>query len=475
MPFTLLGVSGDDSAGTSDEEQTVGGGTIRTVNKASAQLVTFGKSWWSSTTDSQYLTSRASRRDLWAMLLPLTGLIAILLDAPGDMIIVLDACLSLAFVATTWLPAATLWSDAAIAAMSSAYMIGREIIAPGANSSVEYCRVVMVFSMAMAGVHSVAVGSFLLASTVSALVLQVDQSLEVLATCAYMLLLNIVVERRSAQLVVTAASASTRSGYKTLDFRGAAAFETHYQDASATRIHPPGQVDHIFHAASGSGSPSPLTGTSPTSSLADLWFTWKPSPKLRLPRQKPAQRFEAFEVSPPTAAEHLPPDFADDGRQADPEEGVSLLSKAGRGASSPGSARDEEPALRGVKLNGFILPALNVLYVERRGLTFAMNGRETYWSAANDFFIYYSKATDTWGVAKVKRFEQVKHGQSHGCAHSPEGDDICDKATGKGWREWQPQASQWVVRPNAGVESRGKVKPMTAQTPKADVAVQTDF
>lgn len=495
MAFGLLGVSGDDSAGTSDEEATATG-TMRTVRGASEQAMTFGRSWWSLTTDTQYLTSRASRRDLWAVLLPLTALIPILFDAPKDVLIVLDACLALVLVATTWLPVAHMWSDAVIACICAAFVMGREVVASDAEDSFEYCQVVFVFSMVSAGVHSVAVGGFLLVSTLSAPLMQTEQHWEVFISCSYMLFLNVVMERRIAQIVLGASTSGgiIRSGYKALDLTGVH-FETRFPDTGGTRA-PPGPVesdvdtsrgpiDGNLDMPQGASLPTPSSGLSTTSSFARLWsglsFS-KPASASQVPRKKPAQRFEAFEVHQPTAQEHQPPEFADDGRQAHRDEAESLLGhgrdddwKASPGTTPMTTVRDEEHVLRGVKLTGFSLPALNVLFVERRGPTFVMNDRETYWTAANDYFMYYSKTTNTWGVAKAKRFQQVKHGQSHGYAHSPEGNEIWDKAESKGWREWDPQANQWVMRSEGGVESRGKVRPMTAQTPKVDVGVQTDF
>lgn len=488
MTTPLVRLSGDDSAATSasDEESQPLARTVRTVNGASAQAVSFGRSWWALTTDPTFLTSRASRRDMWAVLLPLVGIVAIVFDAPRDVLIVLDACLALCLVGAAWLPIRVLWSDATVAAIFAAYMMGRGILASDASTSFEFCQVLVVFAMASAGVHTVAVASFLLASTLTTPQLQTGQRLEVFVACAYVVCLNVVMEHRVAQ-VVARPRQTTGSGYKALDLQGVS-FDTQFADASVTRI-PAGVLDDLR------GSPGAVPSeSSRTSSLAELWsnFSFKPSQALRLPRKKPPQRFEAMEVTPPTASEHEPPEFAEDkgqGRTDAPqssqeqEEKEALVPRqadppVSEPSASPGqTARiipEQEQALRGVKLNGFSLPELNVLFVERKGQPFAMNDRETYWSAANDFFLYYSKSTNTWGAAKAKRFQQVKHGQSHGFAHSPEGAEIWDKATGKGWREWEPQANQWVVRPDAGVESRGKVKPMTAQTPKVDVAVQTD-
>eukprot|EP00439_Symbiodinium_sp_Y106_P087261 s33_g43.t1 len=91
--------------------------------------------------------------------------------------------------------------------------------------------------------------------------------------------------------------------------------------------------------------------------------------------------------------------------------------------------------------------------------------------------------TNTWGIAKARRFQAVKDlagfisdAKSNGVAHSPSGFELWLEADErqpsqrKGWREWDIQQSKWVQRPEAGVVSRGKVRPKAGVTlPKAEV------
>jgi len=137
--------------------------------------------------------------------------------------------------------------------------------------------------------------------------------------------------------------------------------------------------------------------------------------------------------------------------------------------------------LRGITLHGFHTPALNVLFIESRDARTKVNDRETYWTVANDYFLYYSKTTSTWGIAKARRFQAVIAGNSNGVAHSQEGYEIWPSANAKAdaartpvsWREWDAKAGKWLTRANAGVENRGKVRPKI--TPPLEKAVQTDW
>jgi len=146
-------------------------------------------------------------------------------------------------------------------------------------------------------------------------------------------------------------------------------------------------------------------------------------------------------------------------------------------ASPPASIPEPEKpvVLRGIKMAGFQLAELNVLFVESTDRDTTVNGRETYWSAANDYFLYRSEATSTWGAAKARRLQAVRDGTSNGVAHSPEGFEIWDSQaviahSKRGWREWDSEHSKWVNRPGSGVESRGKVRPKASPLEKASQA-----
>eukprot|EP00435_Cladocopium_sp_Y103_P046522 s91_g13.t1 len=138
--------------------------------------------------------------------------------------------------------------------------------------------------------------------------------------------------------------------------------------------------------------------------------------------------------------------------------------------------------LRAVKLGGFQNDWLNVLFVERLAPQFRVNQRETYWPASGAYFIFRSLGTNTWGIAKAKRFQAVKEARSNGVAHSPEGYELwLEVNEGQGatqktnWREWDAQKNKWVTRPGSGVQSRGKVRPKVPSANRAEVEVQTEL
>lgn len=111
-------------------------------------------------------------------------------------------------------------------------------------------------------------------------------------------------------------------------------------------------------------------------------------------------------------------------------------------------------------LGGFKTEAFNAIFVEKPKAEFRINGHATFWSA-DDWLLYYSLGTRTWGVARASRFERVRAGQSHGSAHSPAGYDLLSGARllpPKGWKEWDAEEGQWVKRPGSGLQSRGMVR-----------------
>lgn len=133
---------------------------------------------------------------------------------------------------------------------------------------------------------------------------------------------------------------------------------------------------------------------------------------------------------------------------------------------------------RGVKLSGFLNPALNELFVECAEPDFQIAGRETYWTYANEYFLYRSEASNTWGAAKARRFGQIRKGNSNGLAHSPEGFDIWQPTSAlakKAWREWDQETRKWTPRPGSGIESRGKVRKKDNGDGPQEKGVQTDL
>jgi len=519
--------------------------------------------WWALTTDEGYLTSGASRRDFWKVLLPLPGLLAIAVDRGDNNLLMVDACAAVVLLAAAFLPMVSLGSDMVVALLLTLQVAAHGLLAEEAEVYFRHLQVLIIFSMASAGIHTLGLAGFLTAST-AALYLLCPTALDVeeVLACMYVLFLSASAERRIAQLV------SERHGYKALNL--ASSHHDGYLDFSTGR---PLQMDAFSRVASldpvysSRASAEPLNSSprgalsdnedlsgrlprsdeeserassladyvlsrlspsdmSARSTMADYVFS-RLTPGQGQParsRTRPRQRFAAAQVQMPGAATHQAPCFSREPEDkakdkaetpsipqqeapayggahlgsvaaaavasaavASPHHAPSTTSPTSQQSGSPKQQAPETPSqsgpisplaggrpLRGIKMRGFHTQELNVLFVESAEPTYFVHGRETYWSAAGDFFLYRSEATNTWGAAKAKRFQQVREGTSNGVAHSPEGYEIWDAGdpqTKRGWREWSPEEAKWVQRPGSGVESRGKVRP---KSNASAVAVQTE-
>lgn len=224
------------------------------------------------------------------------------------------------------------------------------------------------------------------------------------------------------------------------------------------------------------------------------------SPSVTSTSSVPRARFSADKVAPPGAAVHEAPYFADkemeflekdlESGRRQPNLQLHLSGESLTSLPFPGSPANTLPGspdsagawrqLRAVKLGGFNNDFLNVLFVERPSPNFRVNGRETYWPASGQYFIYRSASTNTWGIAKAKRFQAIKESKSNGVAHSPEGYELwvevneAQSTRKTNWREWDINTNRWVTRPGSGVLSRGKVRPK-ANVNKSEAEVQTEF
>lgn len=444
--------------------------------KTSEQAMDWLLSWWGMTTSVDYLQSGPSRRDMWAVFLPLTGVLAMFGDAPDQALIVLDACLAMALIGAAWLPARTLMSDIAVAFTYAVYMALRGLLVGEDAHAYGACQAVAMLGMAASGIHTLPLAGFLALSAFAAPLLGARWSIEVILTCMYILGLSCFVERRIAQ-AISAGGLIPTPGYKALEF-------------NTSRSTVAGMVDSLPPGSDGEDLQGEASRRSSRSYVAEYVMSHFPMSSLEKQKylsgqltsgsnspdsrsRERAYRFEAKRLGAIKAAGHDPPDFDDDvGPVKKPFAERPVVPPL---ESEPAEKESATEGLRAVKLIGFRASELNVLFVERQASEFFLNGRETFWNSTNDYFLYYSKLTNTWGAAKAKRFQQVQNGKSHGVAHGPEGVGIWDSSLTKGWREWDSQASKWTVQPEAGVESRGKVRPLiNSKNPKVEKGVQTD-
>jgi len=226
---------------------------------------------------------------------------------------------------------------------------------------------------------------------------------------------------------------------------------------------------------------APPNVAEPTQEPSGWWSSGKRSDYQALlpdasPPQRPAQARLIQRASPATNGSETPRRKLPD-TEVQPHNDSRQPRFAEPPVSPPASIPEPERpvVLRGIKMAGFRLADLNVLFVESTDPDTKVNGRETYWSAANDYFLYRSEATSTWGAAKARRLQAVRDGTSNGVVHSPEGFEIWDSQaviahSKRGWREWDPEQSKWVMRAGSGVESRGKVRPKASPLEKASQA-----
>jgi len=223
----------------------------------------------------------------------------------------------------------------------------------------------------------------------------------------------------------------------------------------------------------------------PTGALFGQGFEGGGVPNVAEPTQEPAgwwssgkgSEYQALlaESSPPQKASVNCSNGSDTPGPKAPDREVSWQGRFAEPATSPPASipEPERPVvLRGIKMAGFKLAELNVLFVENTDPDMMVNGRETYWSEEKDYFLYRSEATSTWGAAKARRLQAVRDGTSNGVAHSPEGFEIWDQTaviahSKRGWREWYADTKVWENRPGSGVERRGKVRPKAPPTEKA--------
>lgn len=454
--------------------------------------------WWSMTTDPEFLTSGVSRRDMWKVLLPMPGLLAMCVDTGASSLVILDASSAFALLVAAWLPAGLLWSDLVIGAIHAAHVAAHGFIGTGLELSYLTYQVLAIAAMSAAGIHTVALAGFMIISVAAAPFLDSTWKPEQVLVCIYVLGLGSFTECRVAQLYCE--WQTHHMGYKALNLTSSN--QDGYLGFTTAKS---SQIDPLVEDAPESASRSSLANyvlsrlsphdMSLRSSMADYVFS-RLLPVHPVSQTRPKQRFAASQVQVPGAATHEPPLFSDKVdqygcipalAQAPPHpEPVQQKPKPGLEFQHVETTRSTQPlgtppssecpsVLRGVKLTGFHCIELNVLFVENPEPAFVVNGRETYWSSVSDYFLYHSSTTNTWGAAKVKWFQQVQSGQNNSVARSPKGYEIWNVSAmpaKKNWIEWDADVGKWETRPGSGVESRGKVRPKTAPM---DVAVQTDW
>eukprot|EP00930_Biecheleria_cincta_P016724 TRINITY_DN13496_c0_g1_i3.p1 TRINITY_DN13496_c0_g1~~TRINITY_DN13496_c0_g1_i3.p1 ORF type:complete len:522 (+),score=54.26 TRINITY_DN13496_c0_g1_i3:84-1649(+) len=481
-----------------------GGGVAKAILRSGLQDVKSFcveiRRYISNSLDRNFLVSSASRRDLWRFILPLPGLLAMLSDTGNNDLLLLDAGLSVSLFIMASLPTGWLLSDIVMCMIFAAYLPVHSVMCLVPAKLTAASPIMAAFTMASAGINSGVLVSFVALSAIAAPYVAYPWTVEQI----WVVLMAIVVERRSTLLVGNERH-TTEPGYKALGLAGGEeATRIPAEIISRTSAESLSPRDRVGSDGEESG-PLPMDGqagsflgqllnkvrggeqeTKANGPLTSIFSRLGAQTSVSSRSTQSRQRFAAEQVRPPGAAAHEAPlfekrlDLGPDVEQPDPSAAFQPM------CPSPTESQfgiSSNSFLRGVKLGGFENQELNVLFVEKTDPRLVVNGRETYWPASAAFFIYRSASTNTWGVGKAKRFQQIKEGKSNGLAHSPEAYELwldvneipsTPANSKKSWREWDVEGDKWVHRPGAGVLSRGKVRPKIAlRSAGSEVTVQT--
>eukprot|EP00930_Biecheleria_cincta_P047832 TRINITY_DN3322_c0_g1_i2.p1 TRINITY_DN3322_c0_g1~~TRINITY_DN3322_c0_g1_i2.p1 ORF type:complete len:354 (+),score=78.53 TRINITY_DN3322_c0_g1_i2:47-1063(+) len=131
---------------------------------------------------------------------------------------------------------------------------------------------------------------------------------------------------------------------------------------------------------------------------------------------------------------------------------------------------EESAELTTITLHGFKMADINEEYLEGPTKDFNVQGRETFWQASGQYFMYYCKRFSKWRIAQISAFSQIMDGQCFAFvsdAHPHR--DILNQTYLKGFIE--VDNGQWVMREDAGVGQIGKLgDQMEAEEDEAEVA-----
>lgn len=437
--------------------------------------------YWQTSLDRDFLSSSASRRDMWKFILPLPGLLAMIADHDSMELLLLDGFLSGSLLLMAFLPTWTLMSDLVFCLIYAAYLPVHSVMSLGPANLSAASPVMAALTLAAGGVNTGILLSFVSVSALAAPFVSFTWTPEQTVACVYVLIVALMLERRSVSLVLYGCGDwSEQADYSSYSMLPGGLQRDVSTDAYS-RV-PAGILDSR-HASLDEGSdgedpsaPLPDDSSSPAAFLGQLFSRLRTdSPQAngrsrRLEKSGEASGNNGFHG---TDFEHSEP--ASDQSLLGSYNSLALTTQS---LLSSADLTETGSYLRGVKLGGFKNNEMNTLFVEKNDPRLLVNDRETYWPASGKYFIYRSVSTNTWGVGKATRFNAIKAGKSNGRAHSPKGYELWldvneimhSGNSGKSWREWDLEANQWKRRVGSGVRSRGKVRPKFGpQTLEAEV------
>lgn len=446
--------------------------------KAPKTFVAEVQRYWSTSLDRDFLSSSVSRRDLWKFILPLPGLLAMIADADSIELLLLDGALSGSLLLMAFLPTWTLMSDLVFCLIYAAYLPVHSVMSLGPANLSAASPVMAALTLAAGGVNTAILLSFVSVSALAAPFVSFSWTPEQIVACAYVVLIAIILERRSVSLLLYGCGDwSEQAEYSSYSMLPGGLPRDLSTDAYS-RV-PPGILDprlggfnSFDEDGAGSDGEDPSAPLPDDSSIAGA-FLGQLFSRLRSDSPQAASRSRQLakvrEASPHGSNGFNGVDF----EHSEPSSEQSLLgsynslSLSAQTLLTSADLTATGSYLRGVKLGGFKNDEMNTLFVEKNDPRLLVNNRETYWPASGRYFIYRSASTNTWGVGKATRFNAIKAGKSNGRAHSPKGYELWldvneilhSGNSSKSWREWDVESNAWKRRAGSGVRSRGKVRP----------------
>ncbi|CAE7720982.1 kif1 [Symbiodinium necroappetens] len=126
---------------------------------------------------------------------------------------------------------------------------------------------------------------------------------------------------------------------------------------------------------------------------------------------------------------------------------------------------EESAQLRTIALDGFKRESLNEEYLEGPNAEFKMQGRETYWQASGQYFMYYCQRFRKWRIAEISAFSQNMAGECYAFVSDAHPNrDIQNSSLLKGFIE--VENGQWVNREDAGVSKLGRLGDQLDEAPE---------
>lgn len=126
-------------------------------------------------------------------------------------------------------------------------------------------------------------------------------------------------------------------------------------------------------------------------------------------------------------------------------------------------------SLRVVTLGGFQMESINEEYLEGPTFDFMVQGRESYWQANGEYFMYYCAQYQKWRIAGISAFGSNKEGACFSFVSDLHmGREVQNTSLIKGWIE--VVSGEWVIQEDAGVVKLGTLREQLEAAEAAEAA-----